>query len=86
MHAMTRRRLTLSLPEETLRLIDRLATGRSRSQIVDVAVRRYVATVAHEQLREHLKAGARQRARRTLQVVGEWFPLDEEAWSRRLDG
>jgi len=81
---MTRRRLTLTLPAETLRLIDQAVEGSSRSRLVDAAVRHYVATVGRKRLRQRLKAGARARAARSLQVVSEWFPLDEEAWRRRL--
>jgi metal-responsive CopG/Arc/MetJ family transcriptional regulator len=81
---MTRRRLSLTLPDETLRLIDRVVEGGSRSRLVDAAVRHYVATVGRERLAARLKAGAQRRAARTRQVVDEWFPLDEEAWRQRL--
>ena len=84
MPTMTRRRLSLTLPDETLRLIDRVVEGGSRSRLVDAAVRHYVATVGRKRLAARLKAGARRRAARDLQVVGEWFPLDEEAWRQRL--
>jgi metal-responsive CopG/Arc/MetJ family transcriptional regulator len=83
---MTRRRLNLTLPAETLRLIDRAADGGSRSRLVDAAVRHYVATVGRKRLRQRLKAGALHRAARSLKVVAEWYPLDEEAWRQRLDG
>ena len=81
---MTRRRLTLTLPDETLRLIDRLVEGGGRSRVVDAAVRHYVATVGRKRLAARLKAGAQRHAARTLQVVEEWLPLDEEAWRQRL--
>lgn len=85
MPTMTRRRLTLSLPEETLRLIDRAVGGGSRSRLVDAAVRHYVATVGRRRLRQRLKAEALHRSAQDLQVVAEWFPLDEEAWRQGLD-
>ena len=81
---MTRRRLSLTLPDETLRLIDRAVGDGSRSRLVDEAVRHYLATVGRKRLAARLKEGARRRAARDLQVVGEWFPLDEEAWRQRL--
>ena len=84
MPTMTRRRLSLTLPDETLRLIDRVAERGSRSRLVDAAVRHYVATVGRKRLAARLKAGAIRRAARSLQVVEEWFPLDEEAWRQRL--
>jgi CopG family transcriptional regulator/antitoxin EndoAI len=82
---MTRRRLSLTLPDETLRLIDRVVEGGSRSHLVDAAVRHYVATVGRRRLVARLKAGARRRAARDLRVVAEWFLLDEEAWRARLE-
>jgi CopG family transcriptional regulator/antitoxin EndoAI len=79
------RRLNITLPEKTVRLIDRVAKKGDRSSFIAEAVERYVAEIGRANLRKQLKEGAIRRAERDLNVTGEWFGIDEETWhgSRR---
>jgi len=79
------RRLNITLPEETVRLIDRVAKKGDRSRFIAEAVERYVAEIGRANLKRQLKEGAIRRADRDLQLATEWFGVEEEAWhgSRR---
>jgi len=75
------RRINISLPEETLALLDRVADKGDRSRLIDEAVRYYIDDKGRLELRKRLKEGAIRRAPRDLQLTEEWFPLEEEAWN-----
>ena len=76
------RRVNITLPDETLRLIDRVAAKGDRSRLIAEAVRHYVGARGRAELRRRLREGAVRRAERDLQLVADWFSLDEEAWRR----
>ncbi|HEV8524257.1 MAG TPA: ribbon-helix-helix domain-containing protein [Terriglobales bacterium] len=76
------KRINITLPEDTIRMIDRVARNGGRSRLIDQAVRRYVAEVGRENLRAKLKEGAIRRAERDLEIAGEWLPLEQEAWKK----
>jgi CopG family transcriptional regulator/antitoxin EndoAI len=74
------RRINISLSEETLELLDRVATKGDRSRLIDQAVRSYIDEKGRMQLKQRLKEGAIRRAARDLSLAEEWFPLEEELW------
>jgi CopG family transcriptional regulator / antitoxin EndoAI len=74
-------RINVSLPEETLRLLDSVADKGDRSRFIDQAVRYYIDEKGRQELRKRLKEGATRRAARDLSFAEEWFPLEEEAWN-----
>ena len=74
------RRINITLPEETVRLIDRVSGKGDRSRLIDTAVKRFVASARRAKLRKRLKEGALTRAERDLRLAQESFFLDEEAW------
>jgi len=76
-------RINITLPEETLGLLDRVAERGNRSRLISEAVLHYVRSKAKLSLRERLKQGALARAERDLAVAEEWFAVDEQAWTRK---
>ena len=74
------RRINISLPEETVRLMDRVSSRGDRSRLINEAVRRYVASRRRANLKKRLKEGALRRRERDLRLSTDWFLLDEEAW------
>jgi CopG family transcriptional regulator/antitoxin EndoAI len=74
------RRVNITLPEGTIRLIDRSATNGNRSRFIDEAVRYFVREHGRANLRRLLEEGAARRAERDLAVADEWFPADNAAW------
>ena len=73
------RRINITLPEETIRLMDRVSDKGDRSRLIDRAVRRYVSESGRANLRKRLKEGALRRAGRDLRLAEESFFLEEEA-------
>ena len=74
------RRINITLPEETVKLMDRVSRKGDRSRLINEAVRRYVREVGRANLRQQLKAGYLHGAERDRHLVEEWFSIDEEAW------
>ena len=81
--AAAHRRINITLPDETMRLIDRVAAKGERSRVIAEAIRYYVRETGRAKLRRRLKEGAARRADRDLSLAREWFALDEEGWRRR---
>ena len=76
------RRINVTLPEATVRLMDRVAERRGRSKLIDEAVLRYIKEVGRTNLRKRLQEGYRANAESDLRLSEEWFSLDEEAWRK----
>ena len=70
-------RLNITLPEQTVRLMDRVAGRGQRSRLIAQAVHRYVEQMGKTRLRKRLAEGAQVRAGRDLRLAEEWFPIDE---------
>ena len=74
------RRLNIVLPDETVRVLDRVAPPGQRSRLISEAVLDYVTRRAKSNLATQLKRGALANAQRDLEIAQEWFSVDEEAW------
>ena len=75
-------RINITLPENTVKLLDHVAPRGDRSRFIDRAVRRYVKDISKANLRKSLAEGAKRNAALDLEIAAEWFPLDEEAWQK----
>lgn len=78
----THKRLNITLPGETVRLLDRVAAKGNRSRFLNDAVRFYVREVTRSSLRKRLRESAVRRAERDLELAEDWFHLDDEIWQR----
>lgn len=74
------RRINITLPEATVRLLDRVAPKGDRSRLIAEAVSHYVESTGRAQLRKQLKEGAIRRSERDRRLTEDWFALDEEVW------
>ena len=79
------RRINITLPDETLELLDRVAKKGERSRLIDEAVRFYVARMTRANLRKQLAEGYKRRAERDMRLAEEWFTGEEGAWSERSE-
>jgi len=77
------RRINVTLPEEAVRLLHRVAAKGNRSRFIAEAITHYISSSGRAGLRKRLREGAIRRAERDLGVAREWFLLDEEVWRRR---
>lgn len=73
-------RINITLPAETVKLLDRVARKGDRSRLINAAVRSYVREVGRARLREQLKAGYLHTAERDRRLAQDWFLVDEEVW------
>jgi CopG family transcriptional regulator / antitoxin EndoAI len=74
------KRINITLPSTTIKLLDRSATKRGRSRLIDHAVQAYLDKAARAELRRLLKEGAIVNAERDLAMAREAFPLAAEVW------
>jgi CopG family transcriptional regulator / antitoxin EndoAI len=75
-----RKRINVTLPEETIRLVDRVADKGERSYVIDRAVHFYIEQEGKQNLREQLREGAIARSERSREIAEQWFNLEEETW------
>lgn len=75
-------RINITLPEEALRLVDRVAPRGDRSRFIADAITHYVSVTRRARLRKRLKEGAVRRAERDRRLAVEWFALEQEAAPR----
>jgi CopG family transcriptional regulator/antitoxin EndoAI len=76
-------RINVSLPAETVAVLDQLAGKGNRSALIDRAIRQFIKSQSRQNLRERLKQEALANAERDLHMAAQWFPLEEEAWRAR---
>lgn len=72
-------RVNITLPNETLSLIDRVTRNSNRSGFVDAAVRFYISESSRNNLKKQLRAGAKERIDRDSAIAEEWFPVEADA-------
>ena len=79
-YSTAHRRINVTLPEETVKLLDRVSEKGDRSRFINEAVRRHIAEVGRRNLRKRVKEGSLRHAERDRCLAEEWFLLEEEAW------
>lgn len=71
-------KINITLPEQTVYLIEQMMGSKNRSRFIDEAVKYYMEQVGKGRLREQLKQGAVRRAERDLNLSKEWNGLKDE--------
>ena len=79
MTTQTRKRINITLPPETLELIERVAPG-NRSEFINQAVQVYSQRLLQARVRRKLKQAYLERATEDLAIAQEWEPLERELW------
>jgi len=75
----THERVNISLPKDTLRLIDRITRNTNRSGFLNRAARFYIAETGRANLKKQLRAGASARNARDAAIAEAWFPVEMDA-------
>ena len=78
------KRINISIPIETLQLLNEIAPPKKRSQIITKAVTQYANMIKRLQLREQLKTGYLANAESDRQIAEEWFPVEQEAYEKHV--
>lgn len=71
------KRINISLPDEAIRVMDRVTRPGQRSRFIADAIHHYVTTTGKTVLRARLKEGAAKHAERDLEMATEWFSLEQ---------
>lgn len=71
------RRLNITLPDKTLKMLDKFVPKGDRSSFIDEAIQHYIAQVQKQRLIEQLKEGAICHTERDLGLADEWFKAEE---------
>ena len=74
------KRLNITLPEETVALLESVAGKGDRSSFIDVAIRRHIGEIKKQGLKQRLKVGALARAERDRAIAAEWAILEDDLW------
>lgn len=77
------KRINVTLPEETITLLEEHAPKGDRSRLIDLAVRRYLDEEYRTKLRQELAPGYRQNRKLNRELAEDWRPLEEESWPGR---
>jgi CopG family transcriptional regulator/antitoxin EndoAI len=75
-------RLNISLPDTTVRLLDRIIPKGDRSKFIDQAVRAEIGRTTKSRLRRVLAEGYRRRAAEDRRLAAEWDQLSVEVWAQ----
>jgi CopG family transcriptional regulator/antitoxin EndoAI len=75
------KRINITLPESTVRLMERVAGKGDRSRLIDEALKQYLRGASRKSLKKRIKEGSVRRFERDRAMAEEWF-IDEEAWPK----
>jgi len=84
MRKSAHKRINITLPEETVALLEQVAGKGSRSTFIDDAIKAQIKKIKEQNLSDQLKEGAIARAERNLQMAKEWSQLEDEVWQKYL--
>jgi CopG family transcriptional regulator / antitoxin EndoAI len=76
------KRINITLPESTVRLMERVADRGDRSRLVDEALKQYLRGVTRKSLKKKIKEVSVRRFERDRALAEEWFLIDEEIWPK----
>ena len=71
------RRLNITLPEQTVQMLERAVPRGQRSRLIDEAVTRFVKEQGRANLQKQLALGAKERSERDREMAEEWFVLPD---------
>ena len=70
----------MTLPKETIYLLDKVSEKRGRSRLINNAVRFYVNEIGKINIKKNLREGALKRKERDIALAKDWFHLESEVW------
>jgi len=73
-------RINITLPKETVYLLDKVSEKGGRSRLINNAVRFYVNEIGKINIKKNLREGAIKRKDRDLSLAEDWFHIESETW------
>ena len=74
------RRINISLPEETVELLEEACEPGERSALIDRALRSYFDDQRRARLRHDLAEGYRRARELNRALAQQWRPLEDQVW------
>ena len=69
-------RINITLPKDTLKLLDSVALKGNRSRLVHTAIRYYIRQKNKKTVKAHLQDAGEQHYLRDLEMDCDWFLVD----------
>ena len=76
------KRINITLPESSVRLMESVAGKGDRSRLVDEALKQYLRRAPRKSLKKKINEGSVRRFERDRALAEEWFLLDDEVWPK----
>ena len=73
-------RINVTLPKETIYLLDKVSEKGGSSRLINSAVRFYVNEIGKTNIKKNLQEGAVKRKERDLALAEDWFHVESETW------
>ena len=73
-------RINVTLPKETVYLLDKVSEKGGRSRLINNAVRFYVNEIGKINIKKNLREGAIKRKERDISLTRDWFNVENGAW------
>ena len=77
----TRQRVNITLPSETLELIQRVSKD-NRSEFINKAVKLYANRLERARLKQRLKKTYLERGEDDLAIAQGWEPIERKLWEK----
>ena len=75
----TNGKLNITLPKDTINLLDKLAPKRSLNHFIDNAVKSYFNSLKNNQIRKGLVLAGKRRSERDLEIASASLELNDYA-------
>lgn len=75
-------RINVTLPKETVCLLNKVSEKGERSRLINNAVRFYVNEIGKVNIGKKLREGAIKRKERDLALTEDWFCVENEVWQK----
>ena len=72
-----RKRINITLPKDTVEMIDKIIEKGERSRLMDKAVRYFIDDFRNRKIKEGLKDAGLSRGKRDLILSREWYKLKD---------
>ncbi|MCL5773750.1 MAG: hypothetical protein M1536_05150 [Firmicutes bacterium] len=78
------KRVTFSLSEEIINLLNKSASENKKSDFVEKAISDYAGRIQKDALNKRLKEGYLANAEQDIKIAEEFYPLEQEACGKHV--
>ena len=75
-------RINVTLPQETVYLLNNVSEKGDRSRLINNAVRFYVNEIGKINIKKQLREGSIKRKERDIALAKDWLHVESEIWQK----